>query len=171
MAKKTRLYTRLTRATATLGSYRSLWLGPDHLLVVISTGYTEQYRRIQLNNIKGFFVVSSERRSSWMIFWIIIAMLGGIFIMFNFSVGEIPVKSVIFLAIGALGLTWNHLLGPSCKVYVLTGVQTLQLPSLRRRRKAHKVLAKIEPLIADAQRPLQATTVPVAAMPEPPPLP
>lgn len=171
MAKKPRLYTRLTRATSSVGSYRSLWMGADHLLVVTSTGYTEEYRRILFQNIQGFFTIRSERRTYWAIFWIIIAGLSGIFMTATLTGGGTPIASLIFLVIGTVGAIWNYLLGPSCKVYVLTGVQTLQLPSMVRKRKARKVLAKIVPLIAEAQRELPVATLSASAIAEPPPLP
>jgi hypothetical protein len=170
MAKAPRPYTRLTRATASALSYRSLWLGSDHLLVVQSTGYTEDYRRIQLRDIQGVFVIESERRNGWAVLWICLGMLGAGFFGINFfSTDDLPIKSLVLLAIAVIGGLWNHLLGETCKVYVLTGVQTLELPSLVRRYKVKKVLARLEPLIADAQRTL-ASPVPVAAsVPESPP--
>jgi hypothetical protein len=152
MARKPRLYARLTRATATVGSYRSLWLGPDHLLLVTSTGYTEEYRRIDFDKIQGMMTLTSERRTSWAVGWTVIAALSAILIGASYVTGGHPVVPYFFLGFGLLGLTWNHLLGPTCKVYVMTGVQTLQLPSLVRQRKAARVLARIEPLIALAQQ-------------------
>ena len=152
MPRKPRLYTRLTRATATVGSYRSLWLGPDHLLLVTSTGYTEEYRRIDFDKIQGVITVSSERRTSWAIGWMVVAALSVIWIGASYVTGGRPVVPYFFLGFGLLGFTWNHLLGPTCKVYVMTGVQTLQLPSIVRARKATRVLARIEPLITEAQR-------------------
>jgi hypothetical protein len=172
MAKIPRPYSRLTRATTSVGSYRSLWLAVDHLLVVASTGYSEEYRRIQFQNIQGFFTVASNRKNSWFLFWLFLGMFAGIIAAISYVADGKPIVSLIFLGIAGVGVVWNHLLGPSCNVYVVTGVQTLQLPSLVRRRKAMKVFARIEPLIADAQRELAvsppAVTAPVA---EPPPLP
>lgn len=173
MARKPKLYTRLTRATASVGSYRSLWLGPDHLLLVTSTGYTEEYRRIDFDKIQGVITVSSERRSSWAVGWMVVAALSVVFIGASYLTGGRPVVPYFFLGFGLLGFTWNHLLGPTCKVYVMTGVQTLQLPSLVRQRKAARVVARIEPLIAAAQgaRLVPDPTPPAASQPpaSPPP--
>lgn len=171
MAKKPKLYTRLTRATTSVGSYRSLWLAADHLLVVTSTGYSEEYRRLQFQNIQGFFMLASGRKNSWFLFWLFLGLFAGIIAAINYAADEKPVASLVFLGIGAVGTLWNHLLGPSCKVYVVTGVQTLRLSSVVRQRKAMKVFARIEPLIADAQRELTASPQPVAQLAEPPPLP
>ena len=173
MPRKPRLYTRLTRATATVGSYRSLWLGPDHLLLVTSTGYTEEYRRIDFDKIQGVITVSSERRTSWAIGWMVVAALSVIWIGASYVTGGRPVVPYFFLGFGLLGFTWNHLLGPTCKVYVMTGVQTLQLPSIVRTRKATRVLARIEPLITEAQRSrlIPDPGVPAASQPPSPPPP
>ena len=171
MAKKPRLYQRLTRATASIGSYRSLWLGPDHLLVVTSTGYTEEYRRILFTNIQGIFTLASSRRASFALFWGFLAVLGAIIAAISYFSEQTPIGSLIVFGIGVVGLLWNHLLGPTCKVYVLTGVQTLQLPAVVRRRKAKKVLAKIELLIAAAQQTLEPAIAEQPAPAAPPPLP
>jgi len=145
------------------------------LLVMTSTGYTEEYRRIQFQDIQGFFTVASERRNAWAMAWIFFLLLGGIIAATNYFMGRMPVVSVIIAVLALIAAVWNHLLGPTCKVYVLTGVQRLQLPALVRRRKAKKVLAKIEPLVAEAQRELRAAPAPAPAEPsvmaEPPPLP
>lgn len=171
MARKPKLYTRLTRSTAALASYKSLWLGSDHLLVVHSTGYTEEYRRIRLRDIQGFFTTPSERRNSWSLVWLFLGICSGIVAGASWSMGSRPIWSVVLLVIAAIGCLWNFLLGPSCKVYVVTSVQTVQLPSIVRRGKAKKVLARIELLIAAAQADLIAPGGPVAeVIAEPPPL-
>lgn len=143
----------------------------DHLLVVSSTGYADEYRRIQFANIRGFFTLDSNRRHSWFVFWLFVSLLAGTIAVTNQLMGRQPAVSLVFLGIGALGILWNHLLGPSCKVYVVTGVQTLLLPSVVRRAKARKVFARIEPLIVESQRHLSLAPPPAPAWVEPPPLP
>jgi hypothetical protein len=171
MSKKPRLYTRLTRATSSLASYRSLWMAADHLLVVSSSGYFEEYRRIQFRNIQGFFTIESSRRTSWFLAWLFIGLMAAIVASTNYATGQRPIVSLVFLGVAVIGMVWNHLMGPSCKVFVLTGVQTLQLPSLVRRRKAAKVLARIQPLIVNAQGELTANAPTAPKLVEPPPLP
>jgi hypothetical protein len=48
-------------------------------------------------------------------------------------------------------LVANLLLGPTCVCHLKTAVQTEELPSLRRLRRARKVLARLRPLIVAAQ--------------------
>jgi hypothetical protein len=151
MPKSPRIYTRLTRTAGSVGSYKSLWLAADHLLMVNSTGYNEEYARVQLRDIKGFFITDSGRRIWWSIFWGIVAFFSALFMGIALSEGETPVGSVILFTPAVIILVWNQLLGPSCKTYIVTGVQTAPLPSVVRRRKFRKILTRLEPLINAAQ--------------------
>lgn len=163
MPKLPRIYTRLTRPAASVASYQSLWLASDHLLVVTSTGYTEEYRKFQLRDIKGFFLLPSDRRLYWNIPWGIIAAFSAMALGLTLKNGGTPVASPIFLGGSVVAVMWNYLLGPTCRTFVVTGVQTAPLPSLKRRRKTRKVLARLEPMIRAAQADLVVqTTVNVA---------
>jgi hypothetical protein len=161
MPKTPHIYEQLTRPATSVGSYRTLWFAKDHLLLVNSSGYSEDYQRIQFSDIKGFFVIPSDRRLLWNVPWIIFALFSGIFLINTLYSGGEPVVSGTFLAFSLVFLAWNYLLGPSCLAYVVTGVQTAQLHSLVRRRKTRRVLARLQPLIAASQ----------ADMAPPPPLP
>jgi hypothetical protein len=149
--KPPRTYERLSRPATSFGSYRSLWLAADHLLLVTSTGYTEDYQRLQFSDIRGFFVIPSDRRLYWHMPWVICALFSGVFMTNTLYSGRPPVFSGTILALSVAFFVWNQLMGPSCSTFVVTGVQTAPLPSLVRLRKTRKVLARIEPLIAAAQ--------------------
>jgi hypothetical protein len=85
--------------------------------------------------------------------------------------GEWPVVPGLFFGAGGGALLWNHLLGPGCRAYLMTGVQTTVLPSLVRMNKARKVLQKLAPQIAAIQW-VQATPAApeiAVALPAPPP--
>lgn len=151
MARTPPLYTRLTRNATGVGSYSSLWLASDHLMIVRSTGYNENYSRLQLSDLKGVFLTATERRLWWGIFWAIFTVLGGTVMAIALVTKETPIVSVFFFALGVIGLVINHRLGPGCRAYVLTGVQTAELPSLVRFKQAQRVLARLQPLIAAAQ--------------------
>lgn len=174
MQKAPKLYTRLTRSPPAVASYKSLWLAADHLLVLSSSGYHEEYRRIQFRDIQGFFIMASERRGSWALAWGIWTAISGLVLAGNLIMGTWPVVSGVFLAIGAVVLLWNYLLGPGCNVYVVTRVQTQPLPSLVRKKKARQVLARLAPLIAAAQADLVVVPPPVvgtsATVAAPPPV-
>jgi hypothetical protein len=161
MPKTPRIYERLTRPATSVGSYRTLWFAKDHLLLVNSTGYSEDYQRIQFSDIKGFFVIPSDRRLYWNVPWFIFALFSGVFLSNTLYSGRVPFVSGTILAFSLIFIVWNNILGPSCIAYVVTGVQTAQLPSLVRRRKARKVLARLRPLVAA----LQADMIPPPARP------
>jgi hypothetical protein len=151
MSKPPPTYTRLTRRTGSVSAYQSLWLAADHLLILKSTGYTEEYQRLHLRDIKGFFVVASGRRTYWGLPWGIMAAFSGIMMIYGFFTEESPVVSSILFGLSAIALVWNYLLGAGCRAYVVTGVQTAPLPSLVRRPKTRKILSRLEPLILAAQ--------------------
>ena len=126
-------------------------MAADHLLVVTSTGYTEEYRQFQLRDIKGFFMLPSDRRLYWNLPWGIVALFSFMALLFTLTSGGTPRTSAIVLGVSLVVLAWNYLLGPTCRTFVVTGVQTAPLPALKRRRKTLKVLARLEPMIRAAQ--------------------
>jgi hypothetical protein len=166
MPKAPRIYERLTRPATSVGSYRSLWVAADHLLLVNSTGYSEDYQRIQFSDIKGFFVITSDRRLLWHVPWIVVALFGGVFLANTLFSGKQPYVSGTILALSLVLIAWNQLLGPTCTAFFVTGVQTAPLPSMVRLRKTRKVLARLQPLIAGLQAGLAAPPpLPPAEMP------
>lgn len=161
-------YQRLTRNAASVGSYSSLWLGDGHLMIVSSSGYHESYARIELADLKGVFLVPSERRMGWGIAWGLLALAFGVVAVVTAVGGSAPVFSGCFLLLSLGAGIWNHQLGPGCRAFAVTGVQTAKLPALVRRNKARRVLARLQPLIEQAQAGL-AVPPPMTRPPEPPP--
>ena len=151
MSRTPRIYTRLTRPALAVGTYKSLWLAADHLLIVNSSGYSENYARVRFRDIKGFFLIGSDRRYAWGVTWAILAFLSALPLVVTLVSGKTPIFSVFCLAVTSIALIWNHLLGPSCSAFVVTGVQTALLPSIVRQAKARKVLARLETLVRTAQ--------------------
>lgn len=160
-------YTRLTRNAAGVGTYSSLWLAADHLMIVRSSGYHESYARLQLRDMKGIFLTTTDRRLGWGFFWSIIAIWGLLVVVISLLDRQAPIFSAIALVFGTTGLVWNHLLGQGCRAFVLTGVQTAELPALVRMKKARRVLMQIQPLIAQAQADL-VVPIPTASPPSAP---
>jgi hypothetical protein len=163
--KPPRTYERLSRPATSFGSYRSLWLAADHLLLVTSTGYSEDYQRLQFSDIRGFFVIPSDRRLYWHMPWVICALFSALFMVNTLYSGSLnpPVISGTILGLSVVFFVWNQLMGPTCSTFVITGVQTAPLPSLVRLRKTRKVLARIEPLIAAAQSAIAPPPLPPEA--------
>ena len=118
-----------------------LYAGPDHLMVVQSTGYTEEYKRIFYGDLRYLTVVQTPRQmwtgivSAIFIAIILIALL----------YWNLPWPAA--LLIGVPLLVWfavNLFLGPTCRCYLNTHVQTVQLPAPRRMQKVPVLRAFLE---------------------------
>lgn len=159
-------YKRLTRSGSRGGfvvafrSRGSVWLGPDHLLIVETNGYTENYKRFYFRDIQAF-IIQETKNYLWgnvvcglfslpFLILIVIAMPKTASGWDSDTIGGVMFLGCIaglFLLILALNLFF----GRTCKVFLRTAVQIEQLPSLNRIRKARRVLNKLRPLIAVAQ--------------------
>jgi hypothetical protein len=149
-------YKRLTRARprarfAIISTGNSsVWLGPDHLLCIDSNGYTENYKRFYFRDIQAFIARKTDGyKYASLVLGLIGVFLGIIAVITSDSVGRI----ILFSAAGLflLCMSLNLLFGPTTLCYLQTAVQVEFLPSIRRLRKARKILNLIRPLIASAQ--------------------
>lgn len=174
MAKTPRLYTRLTRSCPGLGSYTSLWLAADHVMLVTANGYQEKYQRFLLRDIKGFLITPSRSARY------AVSITGGITLLLGLiGAGQWGKSSAaVWLTFAMIGLivTLGLLLSArTCRVRVITGVQTAEWFPLNRLRKTRRVLATLRPLIEAAQSDLVPGGAPVrepgSAVPSLPPLP
>ncbi len=117
------------------------WLGPDHLLLVEGV-YTERYRRVDLADIQAisYATTPGALRATWALLTGAALMFGGglLPIAYGAAPGEVLwLQAFTFLLVVAAGV--NAARGPSCRFLLKTGVQTIEVPSLRRVRKADKV--------------------------------
>jgi hypothetical protein len=113
-----------------------MYQGPDHLLVIQSTGYTEEYKRIFYRDIR-FVEIRPNRRRLWtgLIFAVIIGLLALLLYLVPLVAG------LTFMAPFAIVFLINLARGPTCDCYVTTGVQTLKIPTPRRRGKVARFIA------------------------------
>lgn len=137
-------------------SRSSLWLGKDHLLCVDSTGYTEEYKRFYFGDIQTISLVGTKRRVIWnwvLVFPTVLCLAWFLSVWSASGSRELGLEITIaaLTAFFALPLVVNNLFGPTCNCYLRTAVQTEQLPSLSRVRRARRVLNRIRPLITAAQ--------------------
>jgi hypothetical protein len=137
-----------------------IYQGPDHLLVVQSTGYTEEYKRIFYRDLQ-YVEVRVNRKRFWQ------AMISGAFVLLSVLLYVLliylKVSTVAAQILGLCFLIWfvvNLALGPTCDCFVRTSVQTLQIPAPGRMKKVPVLIAFLQTKIA-ALEPAQAT--PVAA--------
>jgi len=171
-------YRKLTRVHRTVGLLSQLWLGPDHLLHVQSTGYTESYRRFYLRDIQCLLIVHTARRTYLaltlvILFFVVAAIMAGV----GSGTGGYVILAVVFLPF----FLWNHLLGPGCRAVLVTAVHQENIAALSRLPKTRRIVAELKALIEAAQVDLAAEPVPAAPVasagdggtvpPLPPPLP
>jgi hypothetical protein len=129
-----------------------LYQGPDHLLLVTSSGYYESYKRFYFRDIQAITVRASARGKVWNGLWGSLAVLATI-IAVQSSDATFVVWSIL-AGVFFLLLALNVGKGPTCVCRIQTAVQTRPLPSLNRLRRARKAIAQLRPLIEAAQEPM-----------------
>ncbi len=137
-----------------------LWLGDDHLLQVESAGgYSENYKRFSFRDIQA---ITLHRTRSWQTTNIVLGILTALFLVLALSAKDDVGSVICGIITGALGvpLLINLLGGPTCVCYLRTAVHLEELPSLRRLRRAERVLALLRPLILASQGSPASETLP-----------
>jgi uncharacterized integral membrane protein len=114
-----------------------MYRGTDHLLVVQSTGYTEDYKRIFYRDIRYVEV----RRTQTQLFTGLVAALVPLLLamLLLFNVPKVAV--VLFCSPFLIWFLVNLALGPTCECYIATNVQALKIPTPRRVRKVPVLIA------------------------------
>ncbi len=148
MARKPRLYQKLARRRGGVGSHVSLWLARDHILQVESSLFTESYQRVWLRDVQGLFTRPS-REAKWVTgISLVFVLLFGLMMLGGGAM--VPVFGVLT---GLAGLVLLHgiFFARNCHTYAVTAVQRAEWGNVARRRQARKVIARLEPLIREAQ--------------------
>ena len=149
MASTPNPFRRLPGSGSGVFEHMRLYLAPDHLLQVSSSGFTESYRRFYLQDIQAISLRESMHGKVWN------GILG--FVAFLFAIIALQVAGpASFVWWGVTGifvflLAFNIVRGPTCVCQVRTAVQIRPLPSLNRVRRAGKVIAQLKPLIEATQ--------------------
>lgn len=143
-------YKRLPGRGLTWGGPSRVWLGDDHVLLVLTRGYSETYRRFFFSDIQGLIVRRTHLGKMWNAVW---ASFLVFFALLALLVNDNP-GTLILACIAApfgVALLVNLLLGPTCACHIRTAVQTERLPAVSRVSSANRFIARIEPLITAAQ--------------------
>jgi hypothetical protein len=130
----------------------SVWLGADHLLLVKSYRFREEYRRFYFSDIQAIVSAAAPRfhistRSAaigavWL-FAFLIAYLSARFTAFKTAVSVCGA----LLVLAWIGVSYFR----SCRCRIYTAVSSEELPSLYRDWTLRKFREKVEPRIAEAQ--------------------
>ncbi len=145
-------YRRIARGTIAMIMRCSLWLTDDHLLSVKSTGYTEDYVRIYLKDLKG---VVAQRTRTWMMLNIILGIMLSLFGIGILKTDDIFSAGTIALFI--IGFPFlivflvNLIKGPTCKTNLLTPLGLVDIPALNRTRSITSLIKELRPLVAAQQ--------------------
>jgi hypothetical protein len=137
----------------------SLWLGKDHLLCIETNGYTESYKRFYFRDVQAILIRKTNAR---LVATIILAILGALLLLIGLISGDRDLIIIFGTLAGLLcviPLIINFALGQTCACQIRTAVQTEDLP-IGRLGKAHKVMDRIRPLIAEAQGQLNPSEIP-----------
>ncbi|MEO8126158.1 MAG: hypothetical protein ABJF23_24430 [Bryobacteraceae bacterium] len=133
---------RLPGKRRTLGGNSTLWLADDHLLLVKSTRFAEQYKRFYFRDIQAFLIREkkySASRNLWdVFFWLAVVAI---------YLAHAPLTALF----GAALLLYKRFSGPHSVCHIQTAVQVEPLPSLYRLRVAEEVLNQLVPLVEAAQ--------------------
>jgi hypothetical protein len=122
----------------------SIWLGDDHLFIVERSPITERYLRVSFKDIRGIFICYTERRTLWAMLGAAVAFFSGVAVVIFAVQGEWPKISAVLLALALVWLAVNHSRGGGCRAHLLTRVQTLPLPAMRRVPRALAAAKRIE---------------------------
>jgi hypothetical protein len=151
--------TRQRRKIAFVSSSRSsLWLGKDHLLLVDTEGYTETYKRFYLRDIQAIMLRKNSRQLAFGIVLGAVAALSSLPVLLA-SDEAVKWSFGVIAGIFTIPFLWNLIAGPTCSCCLRTAVQTEELPSVSRIRRARKLLARLRPLVAEAQGQMSAEQI------------
>jgi len=132
----------------------SVWLGPDHLLLVKSARFREDYKRFYFRDIQAIVVAEAPRfhlsTRSLLIgaLWLLAFLIA--------LAASFLTRSTVAWVLGLCGLAlvfaWVYISAVhSCRCRILTAVSSDELPSLYRIWTARRFLARVEPHIAQVQ--------------------
>jgi hypothetical protein len=147
MSKESRPYRRLS-GTGFFTPHR-IYAGADHLLSIKATSFSEDYMRFYYKDIQSIIL---RKTINGKVFNLLLAAFLIIFLLSALGLhggwaGFFFALTVLFFLLFII----NWLRGPTCICHIMTPIQTVLLPALRRIRKAEKALARLRPLIEGAQ--------------------
>jgi len=139
----------------------SVWLGPDHLLLVKSARFHEDYKRFYFRDIQAIVTAEAPRfHISTRAALVAAAWLGVLIFAIGYgSRAGVLAREASHIAgwlLGAVALllvaAWAYIsAGLSCRCRIYTAVSSDELPSLYRRWTAQRFLEEVQPYIAQAQ--------------------
>lgn len=116
------------RGTFRLAMRSRLYQAADHLLVVQSSGFTEDYRRFFYRDIRCVVI-----RKTQQYLWTNVVLAAIILLLCLLRLQSVPWLVVAMLCfIPGVLLIVNLVRGPTCSCHITTSVQTVNLPTPQR---------------------------------------
>jgi hypothetical protein len=145
------MYRKLTRKRRTPGGSSQLWLAGDHILLVNSSWWVQNYRRFRLSEIQALVAVE---RPSWRPVQAVVLVITLLLLALSLW-GAVSITGKIFGAI-VFGSTLAAEIadlarGPYCRLTLHTAVSDIRIPAITRMRAAERFLAAIVPSIESSQ--------------------
>jgi hypothetical protein len=166
------IYTKLTPTKRNIFGYTQLWRAPDHILLLISSQFAEDYKRFAFSDIQSIVITELPSRVMPQVVMILAALA---WMCFWFAI-HIAFFKWTFLVTGALALLYPIIdiaRGPRCRCYLQTRVSKEFLGPVSRMKIARSFLATVRPLIENVQGALLPEQLATAETPyapwEPPP--
>ncbi len=158
------IYTKLTGRYRSLAGFTQLWLAPDHLMLLQSSRFSEQYKRFAFSDIQSIVVTELPPRTvarsaiilaalAWMGLWFALEA--------RWAKWAIELSGVLALLIPIADIAR----GPRCRCVLHTRVSREPLEPVSRIRIARKCLAEIRPRIEAVQGVLPPTLEPFPQAP------
>jgi len=135
-------------------SRNTLWLGPDHLLLVNSTRFSETYKRFYLPDIQTI-IIRKTPRFVLPYYWLLIEIVALILLVAGLNPfrGRLFWPAVLIQAAVAVYLYVASMF-QSCTCHLITRVSKVELKSLFRLRAARKFADLITPKLLEVQGPM-----------------
>jgi hypothetical protein len=131
------------------GFYRrcTLWMGDDHLLLVESSGYTEQYKRLHYKDIQAVIIQETTRKRDLNILFTAFAFLAATPSLIQLDVLDslLSFLGIITSATFLLALLVNIHKGQTCLCRIQMPLANHEVPSLGRQKHVHALLDRLKP--------------------------
>jgi hypothetical protein len=154
MPERSTPYRKLPGRLRGIGYGASVWMAPDHLLLVRTRMFREEYKRFYLRDIQAIvmaqrprFLISTRSLAvafAWLFPWIFWLILPA-----GFGIAWWAVAAILI----GTWLVFSFLFSCTCRLY--TAVSNDPLPSLYRTWTARKFLDEVKPWIDEAQGTLE----------------
>src|SRR5689334_21719191 len=115
-------YQRAGNRGTTLSGEQRLFIGNDHLLLVITSGYVELSKRFNFRDIQGIIILESPAKLIWN--WVLGFGFGvsAAFLVLGWSDFAFRMLALGFTALFSVPLIINNARGPTCTCHLKTAV-------------------------------------------------